>query len=188
MTKCYIHKSKNSVRNCSECGKAMCRDCVFQEVVASRVTRYSYQYGSEVEHDYDFYCPNCFLGFAEEKGYNQSPRGVYFRFSKSPSIIALIILWSSLILGFVVNIFFPIGYILFIGTVIAMIALKVSATKNYNKYLRAQELLKPKKTDEPIITEKPMKKKGKERGNYCSVCGSNNPAGSKFCNECGNVL
>ncbi len=182
MARCYIHPQKASVRSCSECSKSICRDCVFQEVVASRVIRSSYRYGSEVEHDYDFYCPNCFISFAKEKGFDKGSRGVYFRFNKSPSLVALIILWSFLILGFIINIFFPIGYVLFVGSIFAMIALKVSANKNYNKYLRAQQLLHP----EPI--EKPSKIKGKEKGNFCSNCGSNNPPESKYCNECGNVM
>ncbi len=182
MTKCYIHSDKNSVRICSECGKSICRECVFQEVVASRVVGYSYRYGSEVEHDYDFYCPNCFIPFAKDKGYDQSSRGVYFRFKKSPSLIGLIIMWGFLIMSFVINIFFPIGYILLIGTIIAMIALKVTATKNYNKYLRAMAILHPQ------AVEQPLKKKGKEEGNFCPSCGSNNPAGSKYCNECGQAL
>jgi hypothetical protein len=98
MAKCYIHSQKASVRNCSECAKSICRDCVFQEVVASRVIRYSRQYGSEVEHDYDFYCPDCFLSFAREKGFDKGSQGVYFRFTKSPSLTALIILWASLLM------------------------------------------------------------------------------------------
>ncbi|NHJ48548.1 MAG: hypothetical protein FK733_12255, partial [Asgard group archaeon] len=160
MSKCYIHSNKTSVRHCSDCGKSICRECVFQEVVASRVIRYSRQYGSEVEHDYDFFCPNCFISFAHKKGYDQGSRGVYFRFTKSPSLIGLIILWGFLAMGFIVNIFFPIGYILFIGTIIAMIALKASASKNYKKYLRAQELLQTPKT------KKPLKKKTEEKGNF----------------------
>ncbi|NHK30976.1 MAG: zinc-ribbon domain-containing protein [Asgard group archaeon] len=182
MAKCYIHSQKASVRNCSECAKSICQDCVFQEVVASRVTRYSRQYGNEVELDYGFFCPDCFISFAREKGFDKGTRGVYFRFTKSPSLIALIILWGSIVMGFVVNIFFPIGYVLYIATIIAMIALKATASKNYKKYLRAEQLIHPQRAKEPV------KKKSKEEGNFCPKCGSNNPPESKFCNECGSAL
>jgi hypothetical protein len=182
LSNCYIHKEKASVRNCSECAKSICQDCVFQEVVASRVTRYSRQYGSEVELDYGFFCPDCFLSFAREKGFDKGSHGVYFRFTKSPSLTALIILWTSLIIGFVVNIFFPIGYVLFVGTIIAMIALKATASKNYKKYVSALSL-----THRELVKDV-VKKKSKEEGNFCPKCGSNNPPDSRYCNECGSAM
>jgi hypothetical protein len=91
-------------------------------------------------------------------------------------------MWGSLVLGIIINIFFPIGYVLHAVAIGCMIFIKVTASKNYNKYLRAKGIIQPKTAD------KPVKKKSKEKGNFCSACGSNNPPGSKYCNECGNVM
>ncbi len=181
MTKCYIHSKKASTRNCNECSKAICHECTFQEVISSRVTRHS-SYDRVVELDYNFYCPDCFITYSESAGYNKSSRGVYFRFKKSPSLIGLIILWSFFIGGLIINIFFPIGYILWIGTIIAMIALKVTANKNYNKYLRAMRL------SGKLVDDVPASKTKRKDKNLCPNCGVDNPYGSKYCNECGSVL
>ncbi|MBN1330265.1 MAG: hypothetical protein JXA54_12395 [Candidatus Heimdallarchaeota archaeon] len=111
MSKCYVHQKIASTRNCSKCSKAICRECVFEEVVSSRVLR-STQVDREIEYDYDFFCPHCFITYAENKGYNLGSQGVYFRFKKSPSIMGVIFLWSLFAIGFTINFFFPIGYIL----------------------------------------------------------------------------
>ena len=145
MAKCAIHKNKESVRYCSDCGKSMCRDCVFQQKVATRVTR-STRYDTEYEHDFDFYCPNCFLNYGKERGYDLGSKGVFFRYKNSPSKIGLFILWGFFLMGFIVNFFFPIGYVLYAGTIISMIALKATASKNYQRFQNAQELLSEKPT------------------------------------------
>ncbi len=183
MAKCYIHSKKASTRNCSECSKAICHECTFQEVISSRVTRHS-SYDRVVELDYNFYCPNCFITYSEFTGYDKGSRGVFFRFKNSPSLIGLIILWTFFIGGLVINIFFPIGYILWVGTIIAMIALKVTANRNYNKYLRAIRL-SGKLVDVVPVAAAKTKRKDK---NLCPNCGVNNPYGSKYCNECGSIL
>ncbi len=183
MAKCYIHKGKTSVRNCTDCGKAICRDCVFEERVATRILRSS-RYYSEYEHDYDFYCPNCFISYAQEKGFDKGSKGVFFRFNKSPSILGLVVMWSFFFLGFTINFFFPIGYVLYVGTIFAMISLKISASKNYQKYLRSQQLTGAQIGDVPVK----KKEKAKEKGNFCPACGANNPLESNYCNTCGSVF
>jgi len=82
----------------------------------------------------------------------------------------------------VINIFFPIGYILWIGTIIAMISLKVTANKNYNKYIRAMRL------SGKLVDDVPAAKTKRKDKNLCPNCGVDNPYGSKYCNECGSVL
>ena len=178
MSKCYIHSKKSASRSCSECGKSICHECTFEEVVRSRLTRYT-SVDREVEIDYAFYCPHCFLDLAERKGYYKSSRGVFFRISKSPSILFLIFLWSSFLAGLVVNIFFPIGYGLWIVTLVSMIYLKVVSAKNYNNFLKATKL-----TGAGGEKQKPSR----SRKTTCGNCGGNVPAGSEFCNLCGNKL
>lgn len=178
MAKCYIHSKKSASRGCSECGKPICNDCTFEEVVRSRTTRYS-RIDRVVEMDYEFYCPHCYLDLASRKGYDKSSRGVFFRFKKSPSILLLSFLWISFFAGVIINIFFPIGYTLWIVTIISMIILKANASKNYNNYLKALKLTETKK-------EKPKPSKSEEI--VCKNCGSPVPQGSEYCNICGNKL
>ena len=185
MAKCYIHSKKASTRNCSECGKAICHECTFQEVVSTRITRYS-RYDKEVEQDYSFYCPNCFITYSKSVGYDQTSRGVFFRIKNSPSLIGLIILWSFFIGGLIINIIFPIGYILWVGTIIAMISLKITASKNYKKYLRAQALTG--KIEKRKVEPKEMKKQKQKKENFCPHCGGENPSGSQYCNHCGSMM
>ena len=181
MSKCYIHPKKNSIHVCIECSKSICHECTFQEVIASRTIR-TYRNQRDMEYDYGFYCPNCFITRSKEKGYDKVPRGVYFRFNNSTTILGNTILWSFFIGGLIINIFFPIGYILWVGTVISMIALKLNAKKQYERYLKAAELTgkMPKKNE--------LSKAPKRLKSICPSCGFENPTGSKFCNECGNLL
>jgi len=158
-------------------------------MVSSRVLR-STRVDREIEYDYDFYCPHCFTTYAEDKGYNLGSRGVFFRFKKSPSLIGIIILWALFTIGFIINFFFPIGYVLWVGSIIAMIVLKITADKNYKKYLGAQQITKTPVAVQPSKKKVEVKEKVvvKEKGNFCPACGANNPSGSKFCNSCGNIL
>ena len=185
MSKCYIHKNKAATRNCTDCGKSICIDCTFQEVIASRVIR-TYRNQRDMEYDYGFYCPDCFIKLSKKKGYDRGPRGVYFRFNNSTTILGNSILWSFFIGGLIINIFFPIGYVLWVGTLIAMIALKLSAKKHYERYLKANELIGKKPAKKEVIEQpKPVMKSKKK---VCPSCGIENPQGSKYCNECGNLL
>ena len=186
MAKCYIHSNKAATRNCTDCGRSICFDCTFQEVIASRVIR-TYRNQRDMEYDYGFYCPHCFIKLSKEKGYDRGPRGIYFRFNNSTTILGNSILWSFFIGGLIVNIFFPIGYILWIGTVIAMIALKLNTKKNYEWYLKAQELIGKKPAKKEVVKSPPKITKKSEK-NICPNCGIKNPPGSKYCNECGNLL
>jgi predicted RNA-binding Zn-ribbon protein involved in translation (DUF1610 family) len=125
------------------------------------------------------------LGYAKEKGYDLSSRGVMLRYNKSPNKGALIIMWTFLIGGLVVNIFFPIGYVLWVGTLLTMIWLKVSSSKNYEKYLTAHKLAKGVKVKIATIPTE-VKKKKKEA--FCPNCGASIIEGSDFCNKCGSIL
>ncbi|NPE09231.1 MAG: zinc ribbon domain-containing protein [Asgard group archaeon] len=183
MANCYIHTSKGGTHNCSTCSKSICRECTFQEVVSSRVIR-TYRGRSDYEYDYEFFCPNCFLDYAEGKGYHKSSRGVLLRWNHSPNKGAFIVLWTFFIGGLTINFFFPIGYVLWVGTLLTMIWLKVSSSKNYKKYLTAQRLVKGEK-----IREKPKPteiKKKKEM--FCPNCGAKVIEESDFCNKCGTIL
>ncbi|NHJ31697.1 MAG: zinc ribbon domain-containing protein [Asgard group archaeon] len=184
MANCYIHTNKGSTRNCSTCSKAICRECTFQEVVSSRVVG-TYRGRTDYEYDYDFFCPDCFQDFAEDKGYHKSSRGVMLRFKHSPNKFAFIILWTFFIGGLVINFFFPIGYVLWVGTILTMIWLKVSSSKNYTKYLKALNL---SKTEKIQVKTKALECKKKKKEVFCPNCGANIIKGSDFCNKCGSVL
>lgn len=185
MAKCYIHSDKGSIRNCSTCSKAICRECTFQEVVSSRLIA-TYRGRSDYEYDYEFFCPNCFIDFAEEKGYDKSSRGVMLRWNKSPNKGAFIVLWLFFIGGLVINFFFPIGYVLWVGTLLTMIWLKVSSSKNYEKYLTAHKLRKGGKI-KPKPKPKPKEGK-KKKDSFCPNCGASVIENSDFCNKCGSIL
>ena len=186
MAKCYIHSNKSGTHNCSTCSKSICRECTFQEVVSSRLIR-TYRGRSDYEYDYEFFCPDCFLGYAEGKGYHKSSRGVMLRWNKSPNKGALIILWTFFIGGLIINIFFPIGYVLWVGTVLTLIWLKVSSTRNYNQYLTAQSLAKGVKVKEKPKPPKPKTTK-KKKDVFCPNCGATVIESSDFCNKCGSIL
>jgi predicted nucleic acid-binding Zn ribbon protein len=184
MANCYIHSDRGSSRTCSVCSKPICRECTFEEVVSSRLIR-TYQGRSEYEYDYDFFCPNCFVGYAKGKGYHRGSRGVMFRYNQSPSKGALIVMWLFFIGGLVINFFFPIGYVLWVGTLFTMIWLKVRSSKNYAKYLKALNLSKAEQIRVATVTHE-MKKKKKEV--FCPNCGAAIIEGSEFCNKCGSIL
>lgn len=183
MAKCYIHTNKGGTHNCSTCSKSICLECTFQEVVSSRLIR-TYRGRSDYEYDYEFFCPNCFLSFAEEKGYHKSSRGVLFRVKHSPNKGAFFILWSFFIGGLIINFFFPIGYVLWVGTLLTMIWLKVSSSRNYEKYLTAHKLARGEK----IRIEPSPKATKKKKRNFCPNCGATIIEGSDFCNKCGTIL
>jgi hypothetical protein len=183
MANCYIHTNKGSTHNCSTCSKSICRECTFQEVVSSRVIS-TYRGRSDYEYDYEFFCPHCFLGYAEGKGYHKSSRGVMLRWKHSPNKGALIVLWSFFIGGLVINFFFPIGYVLWVGTLLTMIWLKVLSSRNYEKYLNAQRLAKGGKIKVVSIPAEVKKKEDK----FCPNCGATVIEASDFCNKCGSIL
>jgi len=168
MAKCYIHTKKGGTHNCSTCSKSICRECTFQEVVSSRLIR-TYRGRSDYEYDYEFFCPNCFLDYAEGKGYHKSSRGVLLRWNHS---------------GLAINFFFPIGYVLWVGTLLTMIWLKVSSSRNYEKYLTAQKLAKGEK----VRMEPRPKATKKKKVKFCPNCGATVIENSDFCNKCGSIL
>ncbi len=185
MTNCYIHTNKGSTHHCSTCSKAICRECTFEEVVSSRLIS-TYRGRSEYEYDYEFFCPYCFTTYAKEKGYHKGSRGVMFRYNQSPAKGALIILWLFFFGGLAINFFFPIGYVLWVGTLFSMIWLKVRSSKNYEKYLKAVNLTKREKIRvETEALESPKKKK---KEIFCPNCGAAIIEGSDFCNKCGSIL
>ncbi|MBK5114678.1 MAG: zinc ribbon domain-containing protein [Candidatus Heimdallarchaeota archaeon] len=184
MANCYIHTNKGGTHNCSTCSKSICRECTFQEVVSSRVVR-TYRGRSDYEYDYEFFCPHCFLDYAEGKGYHKSSRGVMLRWNKSPNKGALIVLWSFFIGGLIINFFFPIGYVLWVGTLLTMIWLKVLSSRNYEKYLNAQRLAKGGRIKEK---PKPTEGKKKKKDKFCPNCGATVIEASDFCNKCGSIL
>jgi len=65
-----------------------------------------------------------------------------------------------------------------------MIWLKISSTRNYNKYLTAQLLAKGVK-----VKEKPKPKAAKKKKDaFCPNCGATVIESSDFCNKCGSIL
>jgi len=184
MAKCYIHSKKGGTHNCSTCSKSICRECTFQEVVSSRLIR-TYRGRTDYEYDYEFFCPNCFLDYAKDKGYHKSSRGVLLRWNQSPGKWAVIVLWTTFIGGLVVNIFFPIGYVLWAMTGFALIWLKIISSKNYEKYLTAHELTNGVKVKKATI---PVEVKKKKKKVFCPNCGATIIEGSDFCNKCGSIL
>ena len=184
MANCYIHTNRSSTRHCSTCSKAICRECTFEEVVSSRLIS-TYRGKSEYEYDYEFFCPYCFINYAKEKGYHKGSRGVMFRYNQSPAKGALIVMWLFFIGGLVINFFFPIGYVLWVGTLLTMIWLKVRSSKNYTRYLKAVNLSKTEQRRVAAVT-KEIKKQKKEF--FCPNCGAAIIEGSDFCNKCGSIL
>lgn len=140
MSNCYVHPEKTATRSCYECGKPICHHCVFQEVISSRVTRYT-SVDREIEINYGFYCPTCFIPYAEKKGYDKGPVGALIRVKGSPNKTIFGILWIFFLLGFVFNfLLFGTGFIFWGGMVLCIIGLKYQAIKNFKKYDRALEL------------------------------------------------
>ena len=131
MSKCYIHPQKPASKSCIECGKPMCHNCTFQEVISSRVTAYS-SIDRVVETDYGFYCPNCFIDLSKKKGYDKGSVGAITRFNGSPNKPIWAINWIMLILGFVFNfVLFGVGFVFWGLFIIFVLYLKYQGYKNY---------------------------------------------------------
>lgn len=140
---CYIHPDRPATRSCTECGISICRLCTFEEVIGRRVLRTT-SIDIEVQLDYGFFCPSCFIHYAEKEGYH-NPKGALTRYRPYRGLI--VSLWFFFILGFVANFFmFGFGYMFWVLTILMMIYIKSLTIKNYKRYQSALEITgaKPK--------------------------------------------
>lgn len=201
MVNCTTHPDRNATRKCYECGKSICRLCLTQEVVGSRITSYS-SIDTVTQVDYGFFCPSCFVRYGKEKHYHKGTKGAITRF-KARNKYPVTFFWILFIVGIVVNLFsYPNGFYLWIGSGFCLIGAEVIAIMNFKKFKRAFKLAEaapiygtisaqkeqPTQIRQSTVTQSQTTVSEASDTFFCPKCGVKVEQGSDFCRKCGRKL
>lgn len=206
MTYCTTHPTMPATRQCTDCRTDICRNCTFEEVVKTRITAYS-MYDSVTQRDYGFFCPRCFVNYAEKIGYHKGTKGMLFdtKRTKMGDFTLIFPFWILFIFGALSNfIIFPYGFILWGLTLIPYFLMKTRVESNFRKYHDALRLINGKQSQmsQPMMQQPVMQQPAKHvsqeyqptsitnvnpTGVFCSKCGSRDQDGT-FCKSCGSKL
>ena len=206
MSYCIIHPNKPSTRKCTDCATNICRNCTFEEVVRSRTTSYS-SVDRVIQQDYGFFCPTCFISYAEQIGYQKGTKGMLFdtKRTKAGGFTLIFPFWMLFSMGILTNlVIFPWGLVLLIPVFPVYLLMKNKVENNFRRYHHAKRMLQGstqqpvvQQTYQPVIQQpvaqsnppqtQPSKPSVTEDVIYCSKCGTKNPAAS-FCKSCGAKL
>ncbi len=211
---CYLHPEIPSTHDCHGCGKPMCYQCSIEEKVASRVMAAS-SIDRAIEIDYGFFCPDCYIRIAHQKGYDGKNPAMKFIYAAIICWVLMAIFLASGVIWLVL-----VGVCLIFPSMVLPFSWGMGNAEfkaGRKKYLSAMERTgatpptpyqqRPKMvgTGQPVmlagpppatapppatsaagmVTGAPV---GLPQAYFCSGCGNRLPQGAVFCSVCGRKI